>query len=219
VTSPYLCHSLLVRSKSLSSDTWRHQEEAGLWNNFLSPSTDRDTGQDTAWLVGLQSGAKIRSVSSTVTIGRVGNWMPDPSQMPQAKIQVSKWVTKCRTGTDIKAKSRGKWELEDWARSDKVVEVRDWHLWPGVYYLQVILVQAAWVHVRGQDGPPWWLRWDSKESDCSVGDQGLILGSGRSPGERNGNPLQYSCLENSMDREAWWAEVHAVAKTQTGLNN
>ena len=46
---------------------------------------------------------------------------------------------------------------------------------------------------------------DSKESSGNVGDPGSIPGSGRSPGERNGNPLQYSCLENSMDRGAWRA--------------
>ena len=50
-------------------------------------------------------------------------------------------------------------------------------------------------------------------------DAGLILGSGRSPGERNGNPLQYSYPENSMDRGAWQATVHGVAKSQTQLNN
>ena len=44
---------------------------------------------------------------------------------------------------------------------------------------------------------------------------GLIPGSGRSPGGRNGNPLQYSCLENSMDQGAWWATVHVVEKSQT----
>ena len=48
-----------------------------------------------------------------------------------------------------------------------------------------------------------------------VRDAGLILGSGSSPGEGNGNPLQYSCLENSMDRGAWWATVHGVAKSRT----
>ena len=53
---------------------------------------------------------------------------------------------------------------------------------------------------------------DSKESACSAGDPGLILGSGRSPGERNGNPLQYSCLENSMYRGTWQATVHWVTK-------
>ena len=46
---------------------------------------------------------------------------------------------------------------------------------------------------------------DGKECTCYVGDLGLIPGSRRSPGEGNGNPLQCSCLENSMDRGAWWA--------------
>ena len=54
-----------------------------------------------------------------------------------------------------------------------------------------------------------------KESACSAGDLGSIPGSGRSPGEGNGYPLQYSCLENPMGREAWWATVYGVAKSQT----
>ena len=60
---------------------------------------------------------------------------------------------------------------------------------------------------------------DSKESACSATDPGLIPGSGRSPGEGNGNPLQYSHLENSMDRGAWQARVHGVTKSQTQLSN
>ena len=52
---------------------------------------------------------------------------------------------------------------------------------------------------------------DSKESACNAGDPDLILGLGRSPGEWNGYPLQYSCLENPMDRGAWQATVHGVA--------
>ena len=51
-----------------------------------------------------------------------------------------------------------------------------------------------------------------KNPPAKVGDPGLIPGSGRSPGEGNGNPLQYSCLENPMDRGAWWATVHGVTK-------
>ena len=57
-----------------------------------------------------------------------------------------------------------------------------------------------------------------KEFACSAGDitdMGLIPGSGRSPGGGLGKPLQYSCLENPMDRGAWWATVHGVAKSQT----
>ena len=58
-----------------------------------------------------------------------------------------------------------------------------------------------------------------KASGYNVGDLGFIPGLGRSPGEGNGNPLQYSCLENPMDRGAWWAAVHGVAKTRTRLSN
>ena len=53
---------------------------------------------------------------------------------------------------------------------------------------------------------------DGKESACNSEDAGSIPGSGRSPGEGNGNPLQYFCLENPMDRETWQAIVHGVAK-------
>ena len=60
---------------------------------------------------------------------------------------------------------------------------------------------------------------NGKGSACNAGDLGLIPGSGRFPGEGNGNPFQYSCLENPMDRKAWWATVHGVAKSQTRLSN
>ena len=58
---------------------------------------------------------------------------------------------------------------------------------------------------------------DGKESACNVGDLGWIPGSGRSPGGEHGNPLQCSCLENPMDRGAWWATVCGVTKSQTQL--
>ena len=60
---------------------------------------------------------------------------------------------------------------------------------------------------------------DGKESTSNSGDLGLIPGLGRSPGEGNGNSLQYSCLENPMDRGAWRATVHGVAESQTQLGN
>ena len=62
-----------------------------------------------------------------------------------------------------------------------------------------------WSHAGGSDG---------KESTCNAGDLGSIPGWGRFPGGGHGNPLQYSCLENSMDRGAWWATVQGVAKSR-----
>ena len=56
---------------------------------------------------------------------------------------------------------------------------------------------------------------NGKEPACDAGDQGSVPGLGSSSGEGNGNPLQYSCLENPIDREAWRATVHGVAKSQT----
>ena len=60
---------------------------------------------------------------------------------------------------------------------------------------------------------------DSKESTFNAGDPGFIPGSGRSSVEGNGNALQYSCLGNSTEREAWWAIVHGVAKSWTRLSD
>ena len=60
---------------------------------------------------------------------------------------------------------------------------------------------------------------DGKESACNTGDPGSIPASGRSPGEGNGNPLPYSCLENPMDRGACWVTVHGVAKSWTQLSD
>ena len=60
---------------------------------------------------------------------------------------------------------------------------------------------------------------DGKESACIVGDLSSILGLGRSPGGGHGNPLQYSCLENPMDRGAWRATVHGVAKSWIQLSD
>ena len=56
---------------------------------------------------------------------------------------------------------------------------------------------------------------DGKDSACKARDLGSIPGSGQSPGEGNGNPIQYSCLENPVDRGAWWATVHSVAELNT----
>ena len=70
---------------------------------------------------------------------------------------------------------------------------------------------------NSKNEPLRWLR--GEESTAKAGDTGSIPGSGRSPGEGNGNPLQYSCLENPMDGGAWQAIIHRVAKSQTQLSD
>ena len=80
----------------------------------------------------------------------------------------------------------------------------------------MILAQQS--HILDMGGLPRWL--SGKESACNAGatgDAGLIPGSGRSPGGGHGNPLQYSCLENPMDKEVWPAIVYRVTKSWTRL--
>ena len=73
--------------------------------------------------------------------------------------------------------------------------------------------QRLWLSLGSPDGS------NGKESACNTGDPGSIPGSGRSSRKRNGCPLQYSCLENSMDRGAWRATVHGVTKSWTQLSD
>ena len=86
-----------------------------------------------------------------------------------------------------------------------------------MYICSYICVCAVSIHIYiCIMGHPWWLT--SEESPCNAGatgDMALIPGLGRSPGGGNSNPLQYSCLENPVDRGAWWATVHRVAKSRT----
>ena len=81
------------------------------------------------------------------------------------------------------------------------------------YYLltSVVIASMQIVNTPGDS--------DGTESACNIGDLGSITGSGRSPGEGNGNPLQYSCQENPMNGEAWQATVPGVAKSRTRLSN
>ena len=87
-----------------------------------------------------------------------------------------------------------------------------------VAFISYIFYDTCWWFVCNLLGLPRCL--SGKESPCNAGvtgDMGSIPGSGRSPGGRHGNPLQYSCLKNPVDRGAWWATVHSVAKSWTRL--
>ena len=77
-------------------------------------------------------------------------------------------------------------------------------------YQESLQFVMTWSFLGGSNG---------KESARDVGDLGSIPGSGRSPGEGHGSPLQYFCLENPINRGAWWATVHGVAKSRTWLND
>ena len=77
---------------------------------------------------------------------------------------------------------------------------------PYAYFELGMAFPVMWDFPGGSDG---------KESACNTGDLSSIPKSGKSPEEGNSNPLQYSCLENPMDRGAWWATVHWVTKSQT----
>ena len=84
-------------------------------------------------------------------------------------------------------------------------------LWDIVFGLQVVPIKENKIIITGGS--------DGKESACNVGDSGSILGSGRSLGKGNSNPLQYSYLENPMDSGVWWAIVHEVAKSWIQLSD
>ena len=80
-----------------------------------------------------------------------------------------------------------------------------------IFYTPPFIDATSWMGFPGGS--------DDKESACSAWEAGSIPGSRRSPGVGNGNPLQYSCLENPRDRGAWWATVHRVTKSWTRLSN
>ena len=79
-------------------------------------------------------------------------------------------------------------------------------IWGGGSYWNIIETMGAAKHAPG---------WLSGNTPANAGDPGSIPGSGRPPGGGNGNPLQYSCLGNPMDRGAWWATVHGITVGQT----
>ena len=96
--------------------------------------------------------------------------------------------------------------------SPPICKIRPWTRWSLSYWNTVVEILCwnpiiLFIKYGSSAGS------DSKESACNAGDLGLIPEWGRSPGEGNGNPFQYSCLENSMGSRAWWATAHEVTKS------
>ena len=99
-------------------------------------------------------------------------------------------------------------ELTELGKAQGWDELKDWHVYTAMYKIYPLLCIKWGLPVSSA----------GKESACDAGDPGSIPGSGRCPGEGNSNPLQYSSLENPMNRGAWQATVHGVAQSRTRLS-
>ena len=116
----------------------------------------------------------------------------------------------------IKSKNKNRWHTANLRGSKSEGQVEGHDVCPSHTRKStwVSSSQIIQLHYRVA-GLPWWL--SGKESSCSVGDSGSIPGPGRSPRGGLGNPLQCSCLENPIDRGAWWTIVHGITESQTQL--
>ena len=181
---------------------WEHAEAGWGILSWGDPGSPPPTGLTTTWhqflyqltaycLLWLE-GSSIFALTLSVSFPAIPT--PDIGTLPS----IQRMSIKCVS-----------W-MNEWASEDR--KALEW-------YGQVDQVQVFQVSL-GVMGFP--CGSDGKESTCSARDAGAlssIPGSGKSPGEENGNPLQYPCLENSMSRGAWQATVHRVAKSRTQLRN
>ena len=109
-----------------------------------------------------------------------------------------------------------------WLISPSIMPLRSIHVFAGnkiSFFFngrEIFYCVCVYIHTY-ISGLPWWLR--GKESTCNAGGTGSIPGLRRSPGEGNGNPLQYSCLGNLMNRGAWWLQSMGLQKSQTQLSD
>ena len=119
--------------------------------------------------------------------------------------QLEKYWSECSDPVEVRGRRN---RNKDWMCTSPLVSLNilSFSLFFSNLYYRVPTM--SWVFPGGSD---------SKESTCTAEDPDLIPGSGRSPAEGNGNPLQYSCLENPIDRGAWQATVHRITKSPTRL--
>ena len=139
---------------------------------------------------------------------RILEWLPcpPPGDLPSPGIELGSPAWKVDS---LLSESLGK---------PHSIPYQDWKHY--IYWDLVFMKNASYIfkgRPEGNNGLPWWL--SSKQSPNNVGDTESIPGLGRSLGEGNGSPFQYSCLENSTDRRAWRITVHESQKSQTWLSN
>ena len=184
-------------------------------------------------------GIELKSLSSPAL--SAGFFTIEPFGKPSVKMTIAKVKILCHWAISENLQLEDFFFfLDNWSWIDFLITHNTVPLWaqkqvhndlPTIHKLQAVTPRQYF-----RDEETWLTRWncqlmvelrrggfpsssDGKASACNAGDLGSIPGSGRSPGEGNGDPLQYSCLENPMDRGALWAAGHGVAKSQTRLRD
>ena len=143
-------------------------------------------------------------VASVPTLPSAWNFLPDISPCP-LQIHHSRSISNVTSYNKPSLQLEVMFSFSEFPKTRNIVVII-----VANSYILFTMGLSLWDFVSDSDG---------KESACSAGDLGSIPGWGRCPGEGNGNPLQYSCLENFLDRATWWATVQRVAKSGTWLSN
>ena len=146
---------------------------------------------------------------------KCGNWVRDLRILAKIAQLVDGKASKHFNGDFIFSHLFSRWDSTAWPLITSPVFPSITPAWTDPHLPLAVLGEWAshWTSLGFPGGS------DSKEPACHAEDVGSIPGSGRSPAEENGYPPEYCCLENSMDREAWWAIVHGVAKSQTWMSD
>ena len=185
----------------------------------------RRTGRHGIWSQQTHTGLGMYVLGWRLNLSHPLGDLQCPGHLPLTLSQGLDWISHC---TSSEKQDDDQKNYKRSACESRVPRAGPWHTTIVQFTLICSVTQSIKRTPRNVTGD--WRSWNmchyfklflnnNKVSACNVGDPGLILGLGRSPGKWNGNPLQNSCLENSIDRGTWQAIIHGVAKSQTWLRN